>query len=387
MVTDASTSTDENGWAAGGDGPTLTTSSAVSSGTSLPVTNVPANLPAGTTLNFGGVGMTLTSAVSATTSATSLPVTTIGGSITSGSQCVAVVIMGNIYQANTADNDNAPFFTKTGYTPTISNAITVKNNLILPSIGKAPGSSGQIFNISGDNSNTYVTAEHNTASIQASTGISFYAMFYIGDEGGNPVAGSYVSCRSNLGWANTANTGNYFVKVKSAAANDVIPPSMCGYNGCWNASASNVPASSGWTSPGVSGYYGSGSYLFSTTPLAQTTDVDANPNFVDATRDLSTAYSAAWSPIGGTSSGNGVTDWKATIAYVASNISSTPTLLSTIRNGIMSGFAPTNGQLNTTYSGDLNPVTCIGAVSGSYSIPWFLLFDNTTSGGFSCMSM
>lgn len=373
FVTDSVAGADQQGVTISNQyGPSVTTNGTVSSGNTLTVLGIPCDLPAGTTLNFGGVALTLTAA--AVVGATSLTVTTISGSITSASQCYVHIYMGNIYQANTSNNNNAPFYCSTTFAPTVDTAITVKNNIMLPSINAStPGQSGQVFNSTSLNAKSHVTIEHNTCVVGNNAG---YGAVSFGDLSGSITGQAVNSIQANIAYCTvTPSTTAAFVRCKSGMANpstvNFFNPANFGFNGTYNVTATGTGFDSlgGSTlSTTTAGYLwdASGSaWLAATIGIsAATNDLkNVNPNFVDPTRDIATAYVAV---LGQTGSGTPVTDWKATLAYLAgsSGLVATPTFTASIINYIFSGYSPQSSSYDITYPGDLG-VSWIGAVNGA----------------------
>jgi hypothetical protein len=368
-------------------GPLITTSGSgtitVPAGaSSLGVTAIPCNFPAGTTMQFGGAsGVALTLTSPATLGDTSLSITSVaGGSFTAGAQCYVHVYMGNVYQSNTSGGINAPLFVATSFTPTKDTAITVKNNIMLPSIAAAsPGASGQVFNSAKLPTHSFVTVEHNTCCRGNDPS---YGAITLGDSAQQVSTQALIACRSNITYCPASSgmgTANWLIHVKSAQNNaatstiNIINPANLGYNASWqlaSPSTTTFDSTSGSTlSASTFGYDSepTGSiWLASTTISAAMTDLNnVNPQFVDMTYDLAKAYVSA---LGQTTSGVALTDWKATLSYLAgsSGVVATPTLIATVMAGIRGGFVPTAGSYNQTYPGDTSSITNLGAVQGSY---------------------
>ena len=266
----------------------------------------------------------------------------------------------NIFQSNCGDNNGALHYAAT--TLTASMTVTSTNNLVLPNLNASkPGSSGSIAN-SSNISNVTWTVDHNTVCVD--TGSTFKGAIYYADQGGNPGSGIYTSVRSNIAYSlSSASTNNALISANSSAGhNDVCTPANVGYNCIQNGTASSASANTS-----KRGYISASSYLFSTTPLADTTDYDGNPQFVDTTRNLATYYTNG---LGYTTTGTAAGDAQALALLFANDAThavwADSTAIQKCWNWITAGWAPTNAATNTTYSGDTNPVQNMGAFSGLY---------------------
>jgi hypothetical protein len=246
-------------------------------------------------------------------------------------------LTGCIYQSNALDNNAAFYFSEFNAAPPTLINITASNNLVLPSLNPlAPGTSGSLFIFGNTVPGITAALDHNTSVVD--TGKSYVGMVYLGDLSTDVPTGSITSLRSNLAYGATAapslssaSSNNLLLKLSDTVVSlDAVTPSVSGYNGGFNLTPSSTQANT--TKPG---YRTKGTSLFSTVPLADTTDVSGDPAFQDSTRDLATAYT---NYLGNTSTGTRVGDYRATVALLALN----PTKVDGVRRWIRTGWMPTN---------------------------------------------
>ena len=244
-------------------------------------------------------------------------------------------VKGCIYQANCLYN-NAAFTFAQNLNPTSPITTAMTGNIILPNMNAAwPGASASLFIFVTSNPNVQASVEHNTCVVD--TGRAFVGMVFMGDGSSGASAGQLTSLRSNIAYAfkpsASSSSHNGFVLLDASVTNPVIDPKMVGYNGGFNLTASARSANTT-----ALGYLSAGTGLFfkaNQTPMAESTDVDEDPAFVDRTRDLSTAYTGFFKA---TTTGTAVGDWRASIAALAAD----PTRTQSLIDWIKAGWTPTN---------------------------------------------
>jgi hypothetical protein len=242
---------------------------------------------------------------------------------------------GNVFQAYASDCNAAVYYTATAYNPTVATTITITGNLLLPNINGL-GGSGSVFNCTTMNAFASVTVNHNTFNTDGST---YTGGLVIGDGNGVVAASTVASVRSNLAYSTISASGNYnaiYRHFSDAAVTDVCPPGMIGFNAGRNLHASNLARTvkPGYVQNGVSGT----TFLFSTTPIADVTDLNVVPGFADSTRGVDTLYTRFF---GRTTTGTKAGDFQATTPLLAAN----PSLIPYAVSWIKAGFAPTNPAL------------------------------------------
>ena len=274
-----------------------------------------------------------------------------------------VTISGCVYQVACLDTNGAFVYGNSSSWTTANLLITLKNNILLPNVNLTRGTSGSLFNITTCPASASFNLVHNTFAVDSGVSANFNGGIYIGDLGGAPPAGVFTSIQANLAWSGAAAAGHFNALVTnsaSATTDDIVVKAACGYNGGLNLDSSDTVARTSKT-----GYRTKGTHFFSTgAPLADTTDVDADPYFLDRTRDLSTAYVGYF---GQTTTGTALGDYRATLSYLQANMPSNSSLVPGLIAWVQQGFAPTNPQYNLTPPGDTNAVTNIGAVQGYFA--------------------
>lgn len=281
---------------------------------------------------------------------------------------------GNVLECNTGSQNGAWFYTQTNAAPSGAVILKILNNVVLPN-DNVTGSSAAVYVHVSSSSNYAIQVDHNTGNIDAGTGGNAGIGLVCIDDSvtTSPPAGTFTSIRANIGWApnTTIGTRNTIVLalVATTVNNDIVGPSVCGYNGTWNASTSSANAVSGSVNIPVPGYQSNVVPFFSTQISAATTDVaNQNPQFVDSSRNLAKWYTDT-SANGGqnhSTTGSASGDRAAAMALIQAN----PQLINSATNNLMAylkgGVVPTNAAYNTTFGGDANAVTNLGAVPGSF---------------------
>jgi hypothetical protein len=140
--------------------------------------------------------------------------------------------------------------------------ITVTNNLLLPDLS-GTYEAGDLVNVSsnGTDTNTYVV-EHNTCFANTQGVLT--------SEGGART-GNVTSYKSNIGWG-PAGTGGFHLGEFTPEATDKIAAADCTHNGTWRLSAGQEGGGYDWPITGTPG----------------ANDVQADPEFVDPTRNIMT---------------------------------------------------------------------------------------------------
>ena len=366
------------------NGQATVSTSASSGATSLTLNLLSMALANSEAFYYGTIPVVTTSAVAG--GATSIPVASIPAAIASGTTTLPYFGVGNIFQANIGSTNSAIYlWENSSNTPPTDCSVSITNNIVLRQLNSSlVGSSGTLVDYANPSGSTYYNGyihsviNHNTASIDYSGSGTFIGMLCLGDDLGSPYPAIVTSFQANIAHAINGH-GTPSVLIYGIATyvtgNDEVLPASCGYNATFNATASTSNANT--TKPG---YYFPGTYGFSTTPLASSTDVtlSADP-FKDSSRDLNTAYTAGWGA-GQTTQGSAAANMQALCKPNGGSFGSTGTMswlqanpgqIPRIYNAIRNGFAPTNMALNVTFSGDTNSVTNIGAVLGSYNYHFY----------------
>ena len=197
-----------------------------------------------------------------------------------------------------------------------------------------------------------ITCEHNTFCVQSGQG----GLLEVGNYGGsNPAAGRIASARANLCWASSVVLYNGVVISynNGAAVTDEI--TVAGYNWHFN------PWLGGFTCNGVFqsiyGYGDADTYsekISSSGPLPNAQvgnhDINANPNFVDSTRNL-----GKWGQVVQAQSAGSDYGYAETIGWLISstNLPNLKTNLTAMMQWVRAGFAPTNpAGTGSSYPGD-----------------------------------
>ena len=269
---------------------------------------------------------------------------------------------GNLWTSNHGDNNGALFYCATTFSNT-ANTINCKNNIVLPntktldSNPTTPRSVGTLFNTTGFPAGNSAYIEHNTFCVD---GAAFPGAITMGDQSGVCGANSVKSVRGNIGWSagTVSGRGWLYTEGNGILVNDVVSPANIGFNGGLNLPASTSVGSTN-NPPTVPGYGSYTAFFFSSAINGNTTDVTGDPNFVDRTRNLNTAYTSF---LAQTTTGTAAGDAQAAITQIGADVSK----IATIRDWIRAGFAIRNASMNKTFSGDTNAVTNMGAVQGVF---------------------
>jgi hypothetical protein len=185
-----------------------------------------------------------------------------------GTQLYQGNIFGYLATSNAADMGDA-FVTQN---PSASKGVTLKNNIVLPNLGRNEGS-GTLITFGGGANVTGCVIEHNTC--MCSTGIGTGGVAVGESYAGN--AGMISSFKSNLMWG-VASSPNKSYKLHDSGTNDNVSNLVTSAN-CNNNTGFNLLAGSN-----LKGYH---NLEFSSgSPGAN--DVDVDPQFVDANRHLDT---------------------------------------------------------------------------------------------------
>jgi hypothetical protein len=172
--------------------------------------------------------------------------------------------------------------------------------------------------------------EHNTAYIDRVAG----ALAAFG-ESGTPTAGTVLSFKSNLAWADPAGTVLLAKDVSSSGVVDPIVSGAATHNGKWNESGTGYSYTAGGTAPGAN-------------------DVSGDPRLVDPTRNIKT-----WAQAQGYA---GATPGALATAAVDA-IWLDPTLIDSLLAHVRGGYAPRALALKAAHDSDVSG--WIGSVEGT----------------------
>lgn len=235
-------------------------------------------------------------------------------------------------------------------TPGSAQAITIQNCVVLPISGTNYGS-GVMHTLFGTSTNVTLSVLHNTFVSGGSGGATGGQAGAAYSETGNCTAGQIAAWKANFVWTPSGITTLSYKLWDSGhqttgGTQDVVSPTNCDYNGSFNCQFT-VQSGNTYTHAG-NGYQGNFSATPGTHDLA-----DQNPQFVDATRNLS-----AW---GGTTAGGGTATNAGALAALAAN----PALIGQATTGliawVLAGFQPQNANLkNASYPSDPSTADAAG---------------------------
>lgn len=235
--------------------------------------------------------------------------------------------------------------------------LNVSNCIVLPnSSGNGGGELLSCLNVGA----IAITVEHNTYCSMNDEG----GMIHL-DETASSYAGEIASCRANIIWRPSATTNGYVIADQGSGTIALDAVTIAGYNGFLNPSTGTCvhSGSPGTSQSGVVGYNGvkvTATGAWPNNAQIGGGDFTADPQFVDATRNLLT-----W---GTTILGGGIDTYDEVLAALAAN----PALINQADTGLIpwvrAGYRPQSIEYHgTSYSTDSSTTDAAGTSwTGTY---------------------
>lgn len=218
-------------------------------------------------------------------------------------------------------------------------SLEISYNIVPPSMANSSYSMSPgklVSNLQSTGTGSTFNIHHNTGCVQGSEG----GLVGLGENSGGDPVGCVPYCRDNIAWSDGDNPGSYDVIICDLHGTTVDACGTVDYNGGWHLLSPSNNYVSTSTPATKFGYYGvrvSGSNF-------GTHDVNANPGFIDKTRNLirwwreqsgDPAYVAAQTP---------AHDLPLAVAWLVSNPDQASTMMTWVKNG----YKPTNSAYHNT---------------------------------------